>query len=137
AMKNRRIRALGLVTMLIGGWPIASASAQDAGDGGAPTVPAMTSPLTDAGAQGDGASDAAPVTVAEPPPPVAPIPVPPPTVTAPPAPAKVVAQKKPKRVRPLQTTVGLAPTATDFGSEADVVSTSDEPFEPPRQNKWT
>jgi hypothetical protein len=121
--------------MLIGGWPIARASAQQAGDAGAPTVPAPSPPSGDGGAlPGDNAaSSATSIPTPSTPPPAAS----PPTVFAAPQATQVVAQKKQKRTKPLQATVGLAPTATDFGSEADMVSSSDEPFEPPKQNKWT
>ncbi len=102
-----------LATTLIGGWSI-SVHAQQAGDGGAPAEPASAPTAVDA-----------------------PAPASPPTVVAAPVATQIVAQRKQKRAKPLQTTVGMAPTATDFGSEADLVSSSDEPFEPPKQNKWT
>jgi hypothetical protein len=131
-MKTRRIWVLWLVTMLIGCWPIAQARAQEAADGGAPASPALSS--SDAGAPGAPSDAAISTATASPAPPtVAPAPAP---VAAAPA-TQVVAQKKVKRAKPLQTSVGMAPTATDFGSEADVVSTSDEPFDPPKQTKWT
>jgi hypothetical protein len=42
-----------------------------------------------------------------------------------------------KRVKPLQTTVGLDPTAPDFGAEADLVSTVNESGASIKPRRWT
>src|SRR5689334_22556168 len=128
-MEPRRIRILGLAFALLGAWPIAQAHAQTA-DGGAPPPASAPTLAADAGAIGDDSAASTPA----PTPPGSPGVEPPPAVPSVPAVAQVVAQKKPKRAKPLQMTVGMAPTATDFGSEADMVSTADEPFDAPKQN---
>src|SRR4051794_18210710 len=138
-----------MVVPLAVGAPAGAARAQAGGagpDGGAPSVgqPPGTPP-----------SPPASGTLIEAPPPdeggegtnlVVPNPAPPPG--APPAApaagtaAAVVApapppSKKKRRVKPLQTTVGLQPTAPDFGAEADLVSTADEDTANVKPKKWT
>ena len=131
-MEPRRIRILVLAFALLGAWPIARANAQTA-DGGAPPEASAPVPAADAGSTGDNGAASAPPT----PPALPPSVEPPPPAQSAPAVANVVAQKKPKRAKPLQMTVGMAPTATDFGSEADLVSIADVPFDAPKQSKWT
>jgi hypothetical protein len=44
---------------------------------------------------------------------------------------------KPKRLKALRTTAGLAPTAPDFGAEADLVSVANVDSGAPRPRRWT
>jgi hypothetical protein len=128
----------GLAVAAWAAWPVGNAAAQGAqgADAGAPASP-------DAGAALQPFPGSAPAT----PPPseetatpagatpaeAAPEPFPG-TVFS--APSGSTPAKK-KRTKPLQSTVGLQPTAPDFGGEADLISSADDDTINVRPKKWT
>jgi hypothetical protein len=106
---------------------------QDADGGAGAAAASAAAPAGDGGA---------PVEVVEPPPIPMPMPVPPPSTGAATAPSLPLPPPPPApgRSKPLRLTVGIPPTASDLGSEADMVSTTgleDEASITAKLNNWT
>jgi hypothetical protein len=133
------------VAAAVAGGPAARAWAQaaDAGpepDAGAPDAAAPPAAILDEPSAPDGGVPTTDAQPAAPPVPAttAPPPEPAPTVFVPAAPeAPAARHHRGKRTKPLQTTVGLVPTAPDFGSEADLVSSADDQGAGSRPRRWT
>jgi hypothetical protein len=133
-MTTRRKLAIGIAVALVAaGWSTSRARAQNdtaGADAGAPPPPPAPAP-----------EGGEPSTGTSPPPsqPMPPVPSPEEALPAPPVIPIAPLPKAPvrRRARPLATTVGMLPTAPDFGSEADMVSTADVDTTGAPPKKWT
>jgi hypothetical protein len=108
----------------------------------APAIPPDALPDVPVGEAGSGEADQTPSEAA----PTSNLSGPPTRPTPPPTaapsgplvfPAAAAQVAKHHRVKPLQTTVGLDPTAPDFGAETDLVSTANEATSNVKPRRWT
>lgn len=162
SMQRKSLRTIQLATMLPFVWSSSAIWAQQPatspGASGpqqpvpgatapAPAVPAPT-PTTPAAPAPPGVtptppSVASPAAAALPPsvvpPQVASPPVAPPVLSPPPPPATLFPPRRPpaRKVRPLQTTIGLDASTPDLGAEADLISAAGEaPLRPTYSRRW-
>jgi len=137
-MATRKPRFIALTVLSLLGVPVATAQAQLADPAPAPPTPAPEPAPTPP--PEPGAPEAAPAPAPAPtPPPAAPVAAepkkaePPPTVFPPPT----TRPPLPKRAKPQQITVGPDPTASDFGAEADIVSSVGGEKPPLQNRRWS